>query len=303
MTIDFNEATAPNLLAVRHLSKEYDGFRLDDVSLSVPAGCVVGLVGANGSGKTTTIKTLLGVSRPSGGTVELFGERVDACAEGAARAHGRVGVVFDTCPFPGESRVADVAGVGRAAFRTWDNRAFERYLGLFGLEAKKRVKKLSRGMGMKLQLAFALAHAPELLILDEATAGLDPLARGEVLDLLRTFMEDERHGILMSSHITTDLEQVADYVVCIDAGRVVFARSVEEICDQAGVVRCRAEQAHELMVSGLFEPNALYVMSGACETTVLVPDRLALKQRFPGLLCERATIETYLTLMLKGDQR
>ncbi|WP_165053970.1 MULTISPECIES: ABC transporter ATP-binding protein [unclassified Adlercreutzia] len=339
-----------DLVRVENLAKEYPGFALDRVSLSVPAGCVTGFIGSNGAGKTTTIKAILGLIRPSAGNVALFGELVcgfteaedlstdsknmanenGAAATGGAssanpatapapaspagpapqvhdaalvRAKARIGVVFDTCPFPSELCVSDVERVGRFAFPTWERGVFERYARQFDLDAKKRVKELSRGMGMKLQLAFALAHAPELLILDEVTAGLDPMARDEVLDILRAFMADERRGILMSSHITSDLEKIADYAVCIDKGRVMFDCAVDAICDIAGVARCGAEQARAIVESGTFAPGSLRVMAGAYAHEVLVPDRALLSRRFPKVACERVGIEDYMRLMLKGEAR
>ncbi|WP_172136163.1 ABC transporter ATP-binding protein [Adlercreutzia sp. ZJ473] len=315
-----------DLVRVENLAKAYPGFTLDHVSLSVPAGCVTGFIGSNGAGKTTTIKTILGLIRPSAGNVALFGEPVCGFEEGGelstdqknvanassapqiheaalVRAKARIGVVFDACPFPSESLVSDVERIGRFAFPTWDRGLFEQYARQFDLGAKKRVKELSRGMGMKLQLAFALAHAPELLILDEVTAGLDPMARDEVLDILRGFMTDERRGILLSSHITSDLEKIADYVVCIDAGRVMFDCTVDVICDVAGVARCGAEQARAIVESGAFAPGSLRVMAGAYAHEVLVPDRALLSRRFPKVACERVSIDDYMRLMLKGEAR
>lgn len=291
------------LLKVEGLVKSYGEFTLDHLDLTVPEGCVTGFVGSNGAGKTTAIKSILGVVLPDAGTIELFGERTDSGEAAIARAKERIGVVFDTCPFLSESRVSDVASIGRFAWKTWDRLSFEAYLRTFGLDPKKRVKDLSRGMGMKLQLAFALAHKPDLLILDEATAGLDPMARDEVLDILRAYMADGAHGILMSSHITTDLEKIADQVVCIDGGRTVFSCSTDEICDIAGIARCRSADVEAIAGAGLFEPGSLRVMRDAYSISVLVPDRAVLRRRFPEVACERASIEEYMAFMLKGESR
>lgn len=291
------------LLKVEGLVKSYGEFTLDHLDLTVPEGCVTGFVGSNGAGKTTAIKSILGVVLPDAGTIELFGERTDSGEAAIARAKERIGVVFDTCPFLSESRVSDVASIGRFAWKTWDRLSFETYLRTFGLDPKKRVRDLSRGMGMKLQLAFALAHKSDLLILDEATAGLDPMARDEVLDILRAYMADGAHGILMSSHITTDLEKIADHVVCIDGGRTVFSCSTDEICDIAGIARCRSAEVEAIAGAGLFEPGSLRVMRDAYSISVLVPDRAVLRRRFPEVACERASIEEYMAFMLKGESR
>ena len=156
---------------------------------------------------------------------------------------------------------------------------------------------------MKLQLAFALAHHPDLLILDEATAGLDPLARDEVLEMLRTFMNEEHHGILISSHITSDLEKIADYVVCIDKGKQVFTKSIDEICDMAGIAHCRSAELEELLQRELFEPQSLRIIRSAYGTDVLVPDRSILSQHMPTIVCDRANLEEYMRFMLKGEIR
>ena len=231
-----------DLLRIRSLSKHYDGFDLRNVDLTVPAGSVVGFIGSNGAGKTTTIKAILGLIYPDAGSIELLGQNVGEHAGSKAikDAKQRTGVVFDTCSFPEEMTVASVGKLMSYSYDSWSPADFEQRLAQFQLPKSKTVKDLSRGMSMKLSLACALAHDPDLLILDEATAGLDPLAREEALNILRGYMRDERHGILMSSHITSDLEKIADYIVCIDAGRIVFAVEKDTITDLAGIAHCRA---------------------------------------------------------------
>ena len=296
------------LIRVEDLEKRYGDFALQDVSLAVEPGSVVGFVGSNGAGKTTTLKAILGLIVPEGGVIELLGEPV-AGPGARARAQvldavkARIGVVFDTCAFPATCRVADVGAIGRAAYPTWSRHRFEELCEAFGLAPKKQVKELSRGMGMKLTLAFALAHDPELLVLDEATAGLDPLARDEVLDILRGFMASGDRGILMSTHITSDLEKIADEVVCIDAGHPVFSLPKDVICDEAGVARCRAGELEEVLGSGALAPGAARVLRHDYGVDVLVPDRFAFARAFPQVPVDKASIEDYMTLMLKGEAR
>jgi len=286
-----------HLINVAGVTKHYKDFALDDVNLVVDPGEIVGLIGRNGAGKTTLIKSLLGIIRTNNGTIELL----DDADEHAAATHERVGVVFDICPFVGEMRVSDVASLGKATFATWDATKFDGLCRNFSLDEGKRVKELSRGMGMRLQLAFALAHDPLLLVLDEPTAGLDPIAREEALDILRDFMDDDR-AILISSHITTDLEHVADRIVCIDEGKIVFDVSKDDICDAAGVARCRADEVDAVIESKLTGTDKR-VLHGAFSTDVLVFDRIAFAREFPDVTLDRATIEKYMTLMLKGDAR
>ena len=196
-----------DLLRIQNLEKHYDGFDLEGVSLSVPAGSVVGFIGSNGAGKTTTIKAILGLIRPDGGSISLFGEEITGAPEKRlAQLKQRIGVVFDTCSFPEELTVATVSKLMAQSYKDWNPGAFRAFAHAFQLPEDKTVKDLSRGMGMKQSLACALAHNPDLLVLDAATAGLDPMAREEALDSLRLYMNNEHRGILLSSHITRDLE-------------------------------------------------------------------------------------------------
>lgn len=295
-----------DLINARGITKHYDGTAvLSEVSLNVPSGCVTGFIGVNGAGKTTTIRALMGLMELDAGEVIVFGEPFgpgvdDACAR---RLKERIGVVFDTCPFIGDLPVKTAGTLMKASFSAWKQGRFEDLLDRFELDPKKKIKDLSRGMGMKLQLACALAHDPDLLILDEATAGLDPMARDEILDLLRDFMSDENRGILISSHITTDLEKIADRIVCIDQGRIAFDVEKDEITDLAGVARCRAAEFEDVRTSGLVESGELKWMRQPMNIDVLVPDRFAFAKRFPNIACDRATIDDYMQLTLKGETR
>ena len=294
------------LLEASGLTKTYSDFKLDGVNLAVEPGSVVGLVGTNGAGKTTLIKSLLGLVRPDGGQAKLFGRSMwedgspRAAAQEAAQVKERVGVVFDGVSFPGELRVRDVARVMPAAYRTWDTALFGSYLERFGLDGRKRVKELSRGMGMKLMLACALSHGADLLILDEATAGLDPMAREEILGILRDFMAGgEGRGILLATHITSDLEHIADYVVCLDAGKLAFSLEKDAISDMAGIARCRASEFEQVLDADGFE-GARFARN-SLNIDVLVPDRRAFARVFPHIALDKADIESYMSLTLKGE--
>ena len=289
------------------LNKRYgDDFSLRDVSLVVPQGSVVGFVGANGAGKTTTIRAVLGLMRVDSGAVEVFGEAFGPQADAAVcnRVKERIGVVFDTCPYAGDLSVATVGAVMAAAYPSWRPDAFKTHLQRFGIGARKKVKSLSRGMGMKLQIACALSHNPDLLVLDEATAGLDPIARDEVLDMLRAYLAaDERRSILISSHITSDLDKIADRVVCIDEGRIVFDEDKDAICDVAGIARCRAAEFDRVARSGAYADRELRCARHAYGIDVLVPDRFDFARQFPDIACDKATIDDYMQLVLKGEIR
>lgn len=294
-----------DILKVSGLVKYYDQFTLDHINISVPKDGVVGFIGSNGAGKTTTIKAILGLISYDTGSIELFGDTLTETARNGlpAQTKQRIGVVFDTLPFPADCQLTDIAAIGKASYTNWDTSYFNQLIHTFELKHTKQIKSLSRGMGMKLQLAFALAHHPELLILDEATAGLDPLARDEVLDMLRSFMDKESHGILISSHITSDLEKIADYVICVDEGKQVFTKPIDEICDLAGIAHCRSAEVEELLQKELFEPQSLRIIRSTYSTDILVPDRVKLAQAMPSIACDRTNLEDYMRFMLKGEIR
>lgn len=217
------------LIEAHGLSKTFDTFRLENIDLTVNEGEIVGLVGNNGAGKSTLIKLLLGVNVPTSGSSSVLG--VDSLELSRDKAHlkNKIGVVFDTIDIPENTKVGGVSALYKIAYSDWDDAAFKSLLQRFQLNTKTVVKDLSRGMGMKLLLACALAHKPQLLILDEATAGLDPLVRNEILQMLSEFAKEPGHGILMCSHITSDIEKTAARVVCLSKGHLVFDLPTQEI--------------------------------------------------------------------------
>lgn len=293
--------TMNTLIHTTNLTKSYEDFCLGPCDLTVENDRVVGLIGSNGAGKTTLFKLLLGITRPDSGQIELLGINPYDPSAALDAVKERIGVVLDTCAFPTTLKVKDVDSLGNAAYPHWDRPYFRSLCKRFDLAPKKLVKDLSRGMGMKLSLVFALAHHPDLLILDEATAGLDPIARDKILDMLREFMEQDGHGVLMSSHITTDLEKIADEIVCIDHGSLIFSLPKEEICDEAGVAHCRAADLEAIKASPYAATHSLKVLSRGMSSEVLVPDRFAFAQAFPAIPIDRTSIEDYMTITLKGE--
>ena len=288
-----------NLLEIKDAQRQIgDSFALCNVNLAVAPGEIVGFVGANGAGKTTTIRAALGLMKLDAGEVRLFGEPFGPNAPDSTQRHvrSRIGVVFDTCPYPVEFTIAQIERCLAPAFPTWDKAQFWRLAERFSLSRKAKVKDLSRGMGMKLQLAVALSHKANLLVLDEATAGLDPIARDDVLATLREFATQEGHGVLLSSHITSDLDRIADRVVAIDDGRIIFNMPREEITDMAGIAHCTAEQAHTILEC--VEGARIERREFSCD--VLVPNRFEFAEAFPEIPCDHASIEDYLRFTLKG---
>lgn len=291
-----------NLLELKGISRRMsDRFSLRDVTLAVEPGQIVGFVGANGAGKTTTILAALGLIKLDAGKVHLLGQRCDANAPDETQRHlrSRVGLVLDTCPFPSTLKVGQIETLVGPAYPTWSRETFAGFIDRFGLDPKTKVKDLSRGMGMKLQLACALSHHAKLLVLDEATAGLDPMAREELLDELLAFVSDGQRSVLLSSHITSDLDRAADRVICIDNGSIVFDLPREDITDRAGIAHCTQAQASELMAC----VEGAHAARHAYSVDVLVPNRREALEAFPEIPCDRATIDDYLRLMLKGASK
>ncbi len=270
-------------LNISHLTKEFDGFSLQDVNLTLPGGAILGLIGENGAGKSTLIKCILGILHPTAGTVEI--------------AH-KVGYVPDECPFSDQLKVGQTGSFLSGIYAGgWDPALFDHYLEKFQLPAHKKVKELSRGMKMKLTIAAALAHRPQLLVLDEATSGLDPVVRDEILDVFLDFVSDDDHAILISSHITSDLEKLCDYVAYLHKGRLTVHGPKDELLARYGKVSCtRAELAAI--------PSSLVVGArrGEYGCQALVSDRAAFLRANPGMVVEPATLEDIMIYTTKGEQ-
>lgn len=281
------------LLEVKDLTKTYPGFKLDHVSFTVPKGCIMGLIGENGAGKSTTIKGILGLLRPEEGRAAFWGQTLTE----APALKEDIGVVFDGLNFYETLTPAKVGNILRAAYRQWDDGLYKQYIQRFDLPLDKEIKGLSKGMKAKLGITAALAHRPRFLILDEATSGLDPVMRDDMLDVFLEFVQDEEHGILMSSHITTDLEKVADYITFIHEGKVLFTRPKDELRYQWGIVRCGAA------VFGRMDPAGMLAWrKEACQYDVLVPDKEAARRRYKDAVVDDATIDDILLLYVKGER-
>ena len=232
-----------NALEIRGLCKRYERFALEDVSFTLPRGCVMGLIGENGAGKTTTIKAVLNLIRRDAGEIRVLGQ--DNIADERA-VKERMGVVLEDGCFLNTMNARQVDTLMRKAYRNWDSEQFFGFLSRLGIDRDKKIKDYSKGMRMKINIAAAMSHGAELLIMDEPTSGLDPIVRDEVLDLFYDFMQDEGHAILLSSHITSDLDKIADYITFIHAGRVALSEQRDELLDTYGVLRCTADQLSAL---------------------------------------------------------
>jgi len=272
-----------NALEFMGVTKKYPGFTLRDVSFSLPRGCIMGLIGENGAGKTTALKAALDLVSTDAGEIRLLG--LDSRKQGP-QAKRSVGVVFDDLYAYGSLRARDLAAILRGVFPSWDDGCYRQYLDRFQLPEKKPVKDYSRGMRMKLSLAAALSHHPELLLLDEATSGLDPVMRNDILDLLLDFVQDENRSVLFSSHITSDLERVADYVTFLHKGELVFSEQKDLLLERYGVLRCGKEDFSQI------DPSLVPLSRrSAFSVEALVSDRAAFCRKYPALTVDPAALD------------
>lgn len=282
-----------NAIEIRGLCKSYGDFSLQNINLTLPCGSIMGLIGENGAGKTTTIKCILNLIRRDAGQITLLGQ--DNLG-GETLAKADIGVVLDECYFHDTLRPRDIDRILSHVFSNWDSALFDTYLDKFQLPEGKYVKEFSRGMKMKLSLAAALAHRPKLLILDEATAGLDPVVRDEILDEFLAFIQDEDHAILISSHITSDLEKAADYITYLHQGRVVLSQPKDELLDRYGRVGCSTGD-----LAAIEPGDLLRVRRGTFGCEGLTSDRDVFQKKYPGLTVDPASLEDIMLLIGKGE--
>ena len=214
-----------NVLEINNITKDYKKFKIDNISFNLPKGYIMGFIGANGAGKTTTIKLILNMIKRDSGEIKVFG--LDNIRE-EERIKEQIGVVFDECYYLEDWTLNDVEKAVSMFYKNWNSSIYEKYLKEFNLARDKKVKDLSRGMRMKLMIAVAFSHEAKLLILDEPTSGLDPVARDEFLDILRDYIEDEEKSVIFSSHITSDIEKIADYITYINNGKIIFTGEKDE---------------------------------------------------------------------------
>lgn len=279
-----------NAIEIHDLYKDYGDFQLDHINLTLPEGCVMGFIGENGAGKSTTIHILLDLIRADSGEVLLYGKPHTSVFPVLKE---EIGVVLDEACFPEMMNLTDINSVMQSAFRNWSEDTFFGYVKRFRLPEKKKVKDYSRGMKMKLSIAVALSHGARLLILGEATSGLDPVVRDELLDLFFEFVQDERHTIFISSHITSDLEKICDYVTFLHRGHVLLSEEKDVLLERLGILKCTREQLRELD-----EAAVLGVRESSFGVEALVE-----RENVPaGLLIEHASLDDILVFLIKGEK-
>lgn len=284
-----------NIIEIKNLKKKYDDkFELGEIDIKIPKGIIVGLIGENGAGKTTLIKSMLNIIKIDSGEIKIFGK--DYKKE-EKEIKEDIGVVLDNMFFPELLNAKDINNAMKDVYKNWDSELYFSYLKEFDLADNKPLKSMSKGMRKKLEIATALAHKPKLLILDEPTSGLDPVVRNEVLDIFLKFIEDEEHSILLSTHITSDLEHIADEIIFIDKGKKVLQKSRDEIIDNYGILKCDIDY-----FSNIDKKDIIAYKKTKYAYEILVNDKKQASKKYHSCVIDKITLEDLMVLVIKGEK-
>ncbi|MEG0692240.1 MAG: ABC transporter ATP-binding protein [Oscillospiraceae bacterium] len=283
-----------NAIMVKGISKTYKDFKLKDISFTLPSGCIMGFIGENGAGKSTTLKAILNLISHESGEIQVLG--MDSIKD-EKEIKKQVGVVFDESNFHDNLKIHDISKIMSMVYDNWDAELFGSYLKKFKLPSNKIMKEFSRGMKMKLSIAVALSHHPKLLILDEATSGLDPIVREEILDIFLEFIQDESHSILVSSHITSDLDKIADYITFIHNGEIVFSESKLDLIDKMGMVNCGFNQFNELNKNEI-----ICYRKSEFGYEILIQDKHRFRINHRDITVDSVTVEQIMLFYVRGEK-
>ena len=282
-------------LEIQNLSIVYknSNFKIDNLNLTIPQGAIMGLVGKNGAGKSTLINSIFDIVKIDSGKFLFYGSPLN---ENTKELKNKIGVVFDTLSFSELITAQKLNKVFKDSFELWDSNAYESYLQKFNLPPNKKLKTFSRGMTMKLSIAVALSHGAKLLILDEATAGLDPVIREEILDIFLDFVSNGENSVLMSSHITSDLERIADYITIIDHGNIILSENKDTLLYHYGIARMKHQDFEKL-------PKESYIAhrNRGFQTEALVTNKEQMNRTYPNMIVDNTGLDDILRLITKGD--
>ena len=281
-----------HILEITGLNKSYPDFSLQDISFALPDGCITGFIGKNGAGKTTTLKSILGLVPNISGTIKWFGMDLSANEK---EIKERIGIVFDDGGFYDELTLSEMKSIIASAYKSWSNDDYNMYLARFSLNPKQKISTLSKGMRMKYALALALSHKAEFLIMDEPTSGLDPLIRNQLLEILKEFMDNGGRGVFFSTHITSDLDKIADTLIMIDEGHIVFQEEKDNLLDRYRIVK--GDVADLCPDTEKLLMNIDKTPFGFTAITKYADD---LRKRMPDCMLERPSIEDIMLSNIKG---
>ena len=282
-------------IEIKKLKKTYDNkFTLGEISLSISSGTIVGLIGENGAGKTTLIKSILGIIKKDAGETKIFEKDYK---EYETTIKEDIGVVLDNTFFPEILNVKDINSSMKSIYKNWDSKLFFKYIEEFKIPTNKKLNSMSKGMRKKIEIATALSHHPKLLILDEPTSGLDPIVRNEVLDIFLKFIQDENHTILLSTHITTDLEHIADQIIFINNGQKILDKSRDEIIDNYGILKCDIDYFPKID-----KKDIIRYKKTKYNYEILITNKEKQSKKYKECIIDNITLEELMILMIKGGQ-
>jgi ABC-2 type transport system ATP-binding protein len=284
-----------NAVEVKKLVKEYnDGFRLGEIDLEIPSGQIIGLIGENGAGKTTLIKSLLGIVNIDSGDIKIFGKDYKA---NETQIKEDIGAALDEAFFPQTLNAKNINFIMKSVYKNWDSEMFFKYLEDFNIPKNKALKTFSTGMLKKIEIITALSHKPKLLILDEPTSGLDPIVRSEVLDLFLNFIQDDDHTILLSTHITSDLEHIADKIVFIDKGKKILEDTRDDIIDNYGILKCGVDEFEKIDKADIIKYK-----KSRYSYDILIDNKAKISKKYKDLVLDSITLQDLMVLMIKGEK-
>ncbi len=284
-----------NIIEIKNLTKKYDGkFELGKIDISIPKGVIAGLIGENGAGKTTLIKSILNIIKIDSGEIKIFGK--DYKKEEKIIKED-IGVVLDNMFFPELLNAKDINNTMKNIYVNWDSELYFSYLKKFNLPENKPLKSMSKGMRKKLEIITAISHKPKLLILDEPTSGLDPIARSEVIEIFQKFIEDEEHSILLSTHITSDLEHIADEIIFIDKGQKILQKSRDEIIDNYGILKCDIDY-----FTNIDKKDIIAYKKTKYSYEILISNKAKMAKKYKECIIDKITLEDLMVLIVKGEK-
>lgn len=283
-----------NTLCIKGLTKTFDNFKLDNINMVIPKGSIMGLIGENGAGKTTLIKCILNLIKKDSGNINVFDFDIDN-SDGIYKEY--VGVVFDECLFNEIYNSRDINRIFKGIYKNWNESEFFSYIKKFNIDEKKKIKEYSKGMKMKLSIAVALSHNAKFLILDEAMSGIDPIVRNEILDIFMDFIQNDENSILISSHITSDLEKICDYITFIHNGEIFASRNKDLFIEEYGILKCGNDE-----FQNIDKEDILSVRKNNFNVEILVDKKYKMKNKYKNFIIDNVTLEDIMMFVIKGER-
>lgn len=283
-----------NTLCIKGLTKTFDNFKLNNINMVIPKGSIMGLIGENGAGKTTLIKCILNLIKKDCGNINVLDFDIDN-SDGIYKEY--IGVVFDECLFNEIYNAKDINKIFKGIYKNWNENEFFNYIKKFNIDEKKKIKEYSKGMKMKLSIAVALSHNAKFLILDEAMSGIDPIVRNEILDIFMDFIQNDENSILISSHITSDLEKICDYITFIHNGEIFASRNKDLFIEEYGILKCGNDE-----FESIDKEDIVSVRKNNFSTEILVDKKYKMKNKYKNFIIDNVTLEDIMMFIIKGER-